>query len=205
MTIGSRVSVLAVGAAVLLDAGVAVWGWTLYPERAGRWLFLALLVPGMWLFVELAQDRGRGGRDAARIMSWHRWVFAAMGVILIAKPAHGLAVATGILDSGWKETVDRATGVLFGVGLAVWGNYLPTLLSPWRVEDEPFDWQRVHRFAGRIAFLSGLALVIVSLWLPAERLTIARVWIVSVLAMLVGGRKLLSVATYGRGVRRGSL
>ena len=40
------------------------------------------------------------------------------------------------------------------------------LLSPRNVEDQPFDWQREHRFAGWFVSLGALGLVLVRLALP---------------------------------------
>ena len=39
--------------------------------------------------------------------------------------------------------------------MAVWGNYLP-LMSPWQPGEEPFDWQRVHRFVGWVFTIGGI-------------------------------------------------
>ncbi|MGE3275699.1 MAG: hypothetical protein AB7O67_11350 [Vicinamibacterales bacterium] len=90
----------------------------------------------------------------------------------------------------------RTTGLLAGVGLAVWGNYLPKLTSPWRLEDEPFDWHGVHRFVGQVAFFGGLTLAFISLQVPAEWLRPAVVGVMATSLALALGRKLLSVATY---------
>jgi hypothetical protein len=42
----------------------------------------------------------------------------------------------------------RSLYVVAGGLMAVWGNYLPKLMSPWPPEEEAFDWHRVHRFVG---------------------------------------------------------
>ncbi len=87
-------------------------------------------------------------------------------------------------------------GVLLGVALAIWGNYLPKLLSPWSLEHEPFDWQRVHRFCGWVASLSGIALVAVWLLLPQASAKPAAATIVVTFLVLCLVRKFLSVATH---------
>ena len=84
-------------------------------------------------------------------------------------------------------------GLLLGVGMVIWGNYVPKLLSPWSVEDEPFEWQRVHRFAGWTATLAGIAMVVVWLALPVETARLAARAILGPAFVLVVGRKLISV------------
>jgi hypothetical protein len=54
-------------AAALAVAGmilVACWGLVVRPEAWRRWCFVALLVPGLWAFLEVA--RFRGSRSLAR-------------------------------------------------------------------------------------------------------------------------------------------
>ena len=79
---------------------------------------------------------------------------------------------------------------------AIWGNYLPKQLSPWSLEDEPFDWQRVHRFCGWVASLSGIALVMVWLVLPLDGAKRATAGILLAFVVLCLARKLISLATH---------
>jgi hypothetical protein len=74
----------------------------------------------------------------------------------------------------------------------------PKILSPWRLEEEWFDWQRVHRFAGWLAATSGVALVLVWLALPLPVARPATVRILAAFLVLAVGRKWLSVADYAR-------
>jgi hypothetical protein len=101
----------------------------------------------------------------------------------------------------WRPIAKRTVGVLFGLGLAIWGNYLPKLLSPWAVGDEPFDWQRVHRFGGWIASLGGAAVVVVALLFPLEATGVASSAIIGTVTALIVGRTLISHATYSTAPR----
>lgn len=112
--------------------------------------------------------------------------------------ASQLAISADLLDAGWEPISQRIKGVIFGTGMVIWGNYLPKGLSPWRVEDEPFNWQRVHRFTGWVASLGGIAVVIVWLVFPLENARLASVGLVGTCVALVLGRKLLSLAAYSR-------
>ena len=104
-----------------------------------------------------------------------------------------LSVSAGLLDPAWDAPLTRVKGLLFGAGLAVWGNLLPTLLSPWSPRDEPFDWQRVHRFGGRVALLAGVLMVLVWLVFPLESARTLALWIAVSGTALMIGRKLVSV------------
>lgn len=185
---------VAAGAAVLIVAAVSLWGWSVLPERAGRWLLTAAALPIFWAFLEFAQ----GGTKHQPIMNWHRWVIASVGLALAVQYGFGLAIASGMLDADWQPFARRASGILKGVLLALWGNYLPKLLSPWSAEEEWFDWQRVHRFAGWIATLSGIGLVLVWMTLPLALARPATVGILIAFAVMGVGRKFISVAEYSR-------
>jgi hypothetical protein len=80
--------------------------------------------------------------------------------------------------------------------MAVWGNYLPKLLSPWQPEEEPFDWQRVHRFAGWAFTIGGIGMMLTWVTLPIDQADAWNPAIVGGVAVLSVGRKLYSLATY---------
>ena len=107
-----------------------------------------------------------------------------------------LAISVDLLDAEWEPIARRIRGVIFGVGMAFWGNYLPKSLSPWSVGDEPFDWQRVHRFVGWVASLGGIALVVVWLAFPLKGTRLASVGIVGTFVVLGLGRKLVAYSRH---------
>ena len=196
--ISKRVPLILAMLSVLLLAGLGIWGWSLDPEHAARWAGIALFLPAFWGFVELAQFRGGDPAVAGAIMNWHRRVIAWVGLLVAVGVSFQLAISAGLLDAGWEPISRRIKGVIFGTGMVIWGNYLPKGLSPWRVEDEPFNWQRVHRFTGWVASLGGIAVVIVWLVFPLENARLASVGLVGTCVALVLGRKLLSLAAYSR-------
>ena len=104
-----------------------------------------------------------------------------------------LAVTSGLLEADWGPSGRRITWIVFAIGMVLWGNYLPKIRSPWRVRDEPFDWQRVHRFVGWAASLGGIALVAVWFVLPPEEARSATSAILRSFAVLAIGRKFISV------------
>ena len=181
--------------ALLGCAAAGAWGWALHPETPARWLFVILFFPALWGFLELAQGGSvEVGRKA--IMSFHHAVIACAGILLTLSIASGLALEMGLLGGEHKEILARFRGVALGVALAGWGNYLPKVLSPWKREEEPFDWQGVHRFCGWVSALSGLALVPAWLFLPLERAGLVGKALVITMVVLCVGRKWLSLATH---------
>ena len=156
-----------------------------------------LVTVAIWVYVEWVARSAHSPRARhATLLSWHRAVFVAVILFAGARLAVRLAFERDLLDPGAIPLARRAIGVASGVLLALWGNYLPKLLSPWILEDEPFDWQGVHRFVGWVATLGGTAIVLVWIALPLAR---AGAWsrgIVAVWALLGLGRKLYSIATY---------
>ena len=149
--------------ALALDLVLGLWLWRLDPEGARRLLPVVILA-ALWVYVEAAQGPPDTRRRA--IIDWHRTVFATIAVVLALRTGVALAFEHDLLGAEWAPVLRRGFGILGGILLAVWGNYLPKLLSPWHREEQPFDWQRVHRFVGWLAMLSGLGVATVWLALP---------------------------------------
>jgi hypothetical protein len=172
---------------------VSLWGWSVDPHRPGRWLFVALFLPALWGFAEWAQPGDRR-RERQAILNWHRLCIGGAALLLAFAVASQLAIASGLIDGAWAPAIRRFRGMTFGASLMLWGNYLPKLLSPWSLDDQPFDWQGVHRFAGWGALLGGLAVVLAWLLLPVEEAKSASSVIVVLTLGLAVGRKFLSLA-----------
>ena len=181
--------------AVLLVVTLSVWGWWLMPARWPRWVALAAFLPVIWGYVELMQS-GTLPAEREQIMRWHRTVFAVAGLIVALKLAPALAIASGHLDAAWEPLTRRIRWIAVGAAWTIWGNYLPKLLSPWPTEDEPFAWQRVHRFAGWVFSMVGVGIVVAWLTLPVERAASLSEGLILAGVLLAIARKLYSVATH---------
>ena len=179
---------------VLVVAALGVLTWFLEPENGAHWAFRIFMLPALWGFLELAQHRGEDrGAAGEAIMKWHRLFVAGVGLIAATDLGLHLAISTDLLGGDWAPVGQSAQGVLFGVGLTIWGNLLPTLASPWSLEEQPFAWQQVHRFVGWVATLSGIALFLVWLVLPVGEARAASAVILGACFVLALGRKLVSV------------
>jgi hypothetical protein len=182
---------------ILVVASLGAVGMTLEPENATRWIFRMLMLPALWGFLEVMQHRGNdSGGSGNEIMKWHRLVIAWVGLMTTMDLGRELLVSTDILDADWAPIGQSIQGVLYGAGLTVWGNLLPTIPSPWSSEDQPFAWQRVHRFVGWVATLCGIALVVVWMFLSVSDARLASAGILGVFLVLSLGRKLVSVLAH---------
>lgn len=194
MAARSRQVAILASISVVAVLGTAIWGWSLYPLKIARWAFMASVLPICWGYVELMQVRG----DDPAIMSLHRTVIAWTGLILLLRVAPRLAVVSGLLDPSSAEAFTRLSGLSVGVGLMVFGNYLPKFPSPWQIRTEPFDWQRVHRFCGWVFLAGGTAMTAAWSLLPLARAREVAPAIFLGIAVLAVGRKFISLATHGR-------
>ena len=185
-------------ASVAVVGALSFWGWSVAPDRLGTWLFTAGFPPALWAFVEVAQAGDRA-RERAAILDWYRTCVAWIGLMFLASLGPRLAIAVGALDPGWRPLLRQAWWLAFGISMSVWGNLLPKLMSPWQAEDEPFDWQRVHRFVGWVFTLGGFGVVLAWLALPPQSAKTASTAVVATAAVLGVGRKLVSLASPGRG------
>ncbi len=184
---------------LLVVVSLGLWGWSIDPGRPGRWAFIVFFLPSLWGYVELAQFRGNDRAVAQALMNFHRCSIAWGASLLAVSVALKLALTTGALGPEWVPFGRRITGVILGFGLAVFGNYLPKLLSPWSVSDQPFNWQRVHRFAGWVFMLGGITIVTIWMVLPVDGARFLSRRVLLVALVLVVGRKMISLATHPSG------
>ncbi len=153
-------SAILAGVSLAVLAGVGAWGWSLEPERALRWAILALFFPGLWLMAELGQVRGADRRIGDAIMRFNRCAISFGAWLLALKIGLKLSIASSLVDPAWGPIGDHVGGLTFGAGMILAGNHLPKLASPWRVAEEPFDWQRVHHRIGWLWMLSGVVVLV---------------------------------------------
>ena len=198
MAARSRRAAILAAVSVVAVLGIAVWGSVLIPQRAAGWVLMAFALPILWGYVELAQVRGDDPDTGQAIMTLHRSVIAWAGLTILLRVAPRLAIASDLLDASWAPMSLRLSGLSVGVGLMVFGNYLPKFASPWTVRAEPFEWQRVHRFCGWVFLLGGAAVTSAWLSLPLDQAAKAGSLLLPGIAVLAVGRKLVSLAAHGR-------
>ncbi|MHB1327033.1 MAG: hypothetical protein ACYC2K_02415 [Gemmatimonadales bacterium] len=181
---------------VAATGGVALWGYAADPTPGLRWLFLGGLLPALWALVQIAQERGRDAEVGAAIMSLHKWLIVWAGLMLSSKIGLRLAIHDELLSPSWLVAGQRINGLFLGVGLILFGNYLPTLRSPWRLSSQPFAWQQVHRFVGWVCVLGGLGVVACTVLLPLDSARQATAWIVAAVGVVSVARKFGSLTAH---------
>jgi hypothetical protein len=180
--------------AVALNALLGIAAWVLVPTNWMAALFVISFPPLLWAFLESAAN---GPSEAARdIVRMHRLLTAVIALTLAADVGTDLAIHTGLLAAGAELVEERFSWLMKGALFALWGNRLPKLMSPWPLEREPFDWQAVHRFVGRVAVVAGLGLLVAWSMLPVDAAERAAEIIVASACVLGVGYKLLSVLRY---------
>ena len=186
-----------VAAAMTLMMALATWSWALGIDHASLRLLTGLVMLALWGFVEWrvpSQHAVRG--SGAGVLRWHRAVVATIGLFIAMKHGVRLAFELQYLDPEWVPVARRGLHVVAGGLMAVWGNYLPKLMSPWQPEEEPFDWQRVHRFVGWVLTIGGIGSMLTWVTLPIDQADAWEPVIVGSVVVLSLGRKLYSLATY---------
>jgi uncharacterized membrane protein len=181
-------------AAVTATAALGVVGWIRIPDEPGSWLFMILFLPLLWAILESANHADTSAsRAIARV---HRLAIASMALMLLLEVGTYVAVDAALLGPDADHVRRRFSGLLTGALLALWGNHLPKLMSPWSLKREPFDWQRVHRFVGRVAVLAGLGITLAWSTLPIQA-AIRVTGAIGLAALWLGlGYKAISVIRY---------
>lgn len=196
LTLERRLAML-VAAAMTMMMALATWSWVLAVEHASFRLLIGLVIVALWGFVEWrVPGQGAAQGQGAGVIRWHRAVFATIGLFIAMRHGVRLGFELQYLDPEWVPVARRSLHVIAGGLMAVWGNYLPKLMSPWQPEEEPFDWQGVHRFVGWASTIGGIVTMLTWATLSIDR---AEAWdpvIVGSVVVLSLGRKLYSLATY---------
>lgn len=191
----------ATGIALAVAVGLAHWAYD--PDPTVHLPFGSFLMGAVWLLVEwlTVRDDSDRAEAALSIRDWHRTVFLVAGLYTAVFSALKLAADTGLMSETLRIAASRGMGVSAGLLFAIWGNYLPKLVSPWRTEAEPFNWQGVHRFVGRLAALGGVVVAIGWLILPLDVAAMTTERVALVVAALAVGVKFYSVATHSPAAR----
>lgn len=182
---------------LLLLGSVCLWHSFLRPELLFRNSIIVFSVATLWAFLEKAQG-GEDSEEREMILIWHRRLITFLALLIVSEIAPELAISSGSTGSRWEVFYLRLRGIFLGVGLTLWGNHLPKLLSPWAKSDEPFHWEAVHRFVGWSATITGIILIMIWWFLPIESARSVSAYTFMTFAVLAGGRKLISLTTTPR-------
>ncbi len=186
-----------VASAMTLMLTLAAWSRVLGIDGASLRLLTGVAILALWGFVEWrVPGQCPVPGSGAGVIRWHRAVFATIALYIAVRHGVRLGFELQYLDPEWVPVARRSLHVVAGGLMAVWGNYLPKLLSPWQPDEEPFDWQRVHRFVGRACTIGGIGTMLMWVTLPIDRADTWEPAIVGSVVVLSLGRKLYSLATH---------
>lgn len=161
MTGQSRLLALAAGTAGLIGIlGVVVWD----PDFPADLVFRSLALGGLWGLSEVklaARERDPRFRAARvrAIRSFNRAMFGPLIALVVVAPLIiNLASEWGVISQSSLWNAERGVMLALGLLIASTGNHVPKLISPFRSDNEPFDWQTDRRITGWSMCLSGVAL-----------------------------------------------
>lgn len=183
---------------LLLFIGVCVFARIVAPENGRRPLVAICVLLAIALLMELHWRNFPNQRAAQSHRRVVRVFFAVAVMTVTVRYGINVAASADLVDLYWREFGIRLANIGSGAGLAFFGNYLPKLVSPWTLENEPFDWQGVHRFCGHAFFFSGSACAIFWLMLPVYQAKLATAALFLVVAVAAVVRKFYSLATWQR-------
>lgn len=150
---------------MFLSFGLAGVNWLTTPEKSGAWLASI----GFMVFVRVFIGFLLRARPLARFSDQERRffvvsVFLAGGMIIVSLTQH-LPIFSGT-ETG--KPMSRVTGAVFGLLLAVVGNFIPKVLRPLSRSDTAHSvcQSPVRRFSGTVFFVTGLSYMASWLVLP---------------------------------------
>jgi len=190
-TVNPRPGLIGSAVALIVSAGVSIWGWTQIPDgarlpvhwgpsgeadRFGGKLealgVLPLIMLGLCvLFVLLPRLLPRRRHLAS---SAHTYTASWLGVLALLTGIHAVSVVNA---TGGEIPVVRIITAGVGALFLVLGNYLPKTRSnwavgvrtPWTMQSER-SWRLTHRLAGRLFAVLGVVLLVVAFPLPLTAL-----------------------------------
>ena len=117
-----------------------------------------ILLAAQWLCVLVTGADPKKNNHPVKIMHLVLWIIPVLSAVL-----HVVVYAVAL---GKEVRVEMVMPVLIGLMLAIIGNYLPKckqnytigIKIPWTLNSEE-NWNRTHRFAGRLWVVCGLAIM----------------------------------------------
>ena len=118
-----------------------------------------ILLAAQWLCVLVTGADPKKNNHPVKILHLVLWIIPVLSAVL-----HVVVYAVAL---GKEVRVEMVMPVLIGLVLAIIGNYLPKckqnytigIKIPWTLNSEE-NWNRTHRFAGRIWVVGGLAIIL---------------------------------------------
>ena len=125
--------------------------------------FPAILLAFQWLCVLVTGADPKKNNHSEKILHLVFWIIPVLSIVL-----HLVTYAT-VLDFGVR--MEMIMPVFLGLVFVIIGNYLPKcrqnytigIKIPWTLNSEE-NWNRTHRFAGRLWVVCGLLMALTGFW-----------------------------------------
>ncbi len=119
----------------------------------------AILLAAQWLCILGSFADPKREAHSSKVLHLVFWIIPVLSVVL-----HAVTYAVAL---GREVRMEVVMPILVGLGLAIIGNYLPKckqnytigIKIPWTLNSEE-NWNRTHRFAGRIWVVGGIAIML---------------------------------------------
>ena len=119
----------------------------------------AILLAAQWLCILGSFADPKREAHSSKVLHLVFWIIPVLSVVL-----HAVTYAVAL---GREVRMEVVIPILVGLGLAIIGNYLPKckqnytigIKIPWTLNSEE-NWNRTHRFAGRIWVVDGIAIML---------------------------------------------
>lgn len=150
------------------------WDATGQPDRMGDKFFGVLALPITSLIIMIVLPGLRMLDPLRASYSLFEDTYRFLINLLVAFFGFVHVISLG-LALGWDININKVIGVGLGLMFALLGNvfarirpnWFMGIRTPWTLSDSEV-WRVTHRVGGRIMFVAGLAMIVMSLLLPAE-------------------------------------
>lgn len=114
------------------------------------------------------------------------------------KKYHGVCLIFACAISAYLQIITLGTGLeifeqsptrakLFlaaiGIGIIVLGNSAGKLPSPYKGQPEPYNWDKMNRFGGRLSVITGLIVILYAFAFPSRMAPVLLLWCVFVMVV----------------------
>ena len=143
------------------NAAGEIDGWSSKPFVVFALPFI--LMAAQWVCALATCVDPKKANHSAKIIHLVLWIFPILSVVLFT-----ITYATAL---GKDVRVELVMPVVFGLLFTIIGNYLPKckqnytigIKIPWTLNSEE-NWNRTHRFAGRLWTISGIAIILIGIF-----------------------------------------
>jgi hypothetical protein len=151
----------------LIVLALGAGNWYFKPEALIFWLIAMSFLPIMLVTTEFLHRKECPGR--AGELTTTRYSIVGAGMLICIALGVPLLEHTGMSDNLSPYITERMTGVIMGIFMMLYGNFMPKRPVPLDTTSiAPKDAQNMNHFTGIVFMLTGLATIVVWFIAPIE-------------------------------------